>query len=891
VSGTGKSSLIHCGLANKFRETDWLPLVIRRGANIIGSMSEGIKSASITKQENKFASPGDFKKGVRSLYLDHYKPVFFIFDQFEELFIFGGKDERREFIHIVKSLIDSDLQCRLIFIMREEYMAWITEFEKVIPSFFANRIRIEKMSHRNALDAIKEPCKVFNINTEEGFAETLLEKLSPGSTEVELTFLQVYLDKIFRLAQSEIKSVKEDEKITFTLSLLQKTGNVSDLLGSFLDDQISLMDNPDTAMTVLKAFVSDKGTKRPANESETIDNVRSLGKELSQKQITELLQIFVNLRVLRDKDDHGRYELRHDALAIKIFEKFTLTEKELLEVRKFVENAYSNFENRGVFLSKDDLEYLSSYENKLTLPDHLKNFLDESHRKIQFRKRAFKRISTLSALVFILIVAAILRSYLLGQSSTKEREQIGSMLLKYESDPVKLINTSYTIWEKYSLSSVLQRIILKNFQKLLMVNTDSSTSLFQLQEHFKPIFLSSPVIKAEISPGGENIIGWLENQTVFILNIHSGKLNQIKTNCEIVNIEVSERDSLLAVVFTDNSVKIYNLFGNLQYSLQTTLNEVFNERLVSFFPSGENLLAVVNNNGVDIYSGTGEKKFELNRHNGKINSVDISPDGRFIVTVSDDKKGFIWNFNKEVNKYSVYDSLIGHNDTVWSCAFNKTSKFIITTSADSSVRIWNLGGKQLNPDFRFAWNYQNTPRYKSKFGEYDEDINDPNLSVYYRKNCNAYFSADEMGIVVSGYTYSFDSIRNKKIDYNQILYFDSKGKFYTHYWTEFSGIIQTENVDILPEEYNQLVLSPSGDRAAVANNRDTRIDLLSPEGLRIITLDGKNPIFSKNGKELYWVKSNQILKISIDPQEIVDILHKYKIPESIKSGESNLMVI
>ena len=35
VSGTGKSSLIHCGLANKFQETDWLPLVIRRGGNII----------------------------------------------------------------------------------------------------------------------------------------------------------------------------------------------------------------------------------------------------------------------------------------------------------------------------------------------------------------------------------------------------------------------------------------------------------------------------------------------------------------------------------------------------------------------------------------------------------------------------------------------------------------------------------------------------------------------------------------------------------------------------------------------------------------------------------------------------------------------------------------
>src|SRR5512137_893764 len=83
VSGTGKSSLIHCGLANKFLETDWLPLVIRRGGNIIESMAAVIKAASTTTQKTEVSTPAQFKKAVRSLYLDHYKPVFFIFDQFE----------------------------------------------------------------------------------------------------------------------------------------------------------------------------------------------------------------------------------------------------------------------------------------------------------------------------------------------------------------------------------------------------------------------------------------------------------------------------------------------------------------------------------------------------------------------------------------------------------------------------------------------------------------------------------------------------------------------------------------------------------------------------------------------------------------------------------------
>ena len=133
VSGTGKSSLIHCGLANKFNETDWLPMVIRRGGNILESLAASIKSAAITQQPGDTVTPTQFRKAVRSLYLDHYKPVFFIFDQFEELFIFGNKEEKKAAVQVFKALVESDLQCRFIFVMREEYMAGITEFEKYIP--------------------------------------------------------------------------------------------------------------------------------------------------------------------------------------------------------------------------------------------------------------------------------------------------------------------------------------------------------------------------------------------------------------------------------------------------------------------------------------------------------------------------------------------------------------------------------------------------------------------------------------------------------------------------------------------------------------------------------------------------------------------------------------
>jgi WD40 repeat protein len=424
VSGTGKSSLIHCGLANKFLETDWLPLVIRRGGNIIESMASGIKAASITQQDNKFISSGDFKKSVRSLYLDHYKPVFFIFDQFEELFIFGDKEERKQFVQIVKALIESDIQCRLIFVMREEYMAGVTEFERYIPTFFANRVRIEKISHANALEAIIKPCEVFNISLEDGFAESLLERLCPGSTDVELTYLQVFLDKIFRLAVEEKELQKDQEQLSFSLSHLYKIGNVSDLLGSFLDEQISLLPDPDTVLAVLKSFVSIKGTKRQMKFKDAKEYALILGRPVKDSLLTELLQTFINLRILHDKDKNGKYELRHDSLAEKIFEKITLVEKDVLEIRQFIDNAYNNWKKRDVLISARDLDYIAPYKTRLYLPAELDNLIERSKNELLRTRNRRRNLAVFSGITLILVLSIFTTWALIERSKSVKLKTI-----------------------------------------------------------------------------------------------------------------------------------------------------------------------------------------------------------------------------------------------------------------------------------------------------------------------------------------------------------------------------------------------------------------------------------------------------------------------------------
>lgn len=393
ASGTGKTSLIQCGLANKFNDSDWLPIIIRRGNNINDSLKSHLNQLALTpiKESNTL------KKNIQSLYLDHFKPLYLIFDQFEELFIFGKPEEIKQFVSDVTSIIKSDLQCKFIFVIRGEYLQNLTVFEDELPEFFNNRIRIEKMTRSNATEAVIGPCRIANIKVEEGFAQNLLEKLSPDKAEVELTYLQVFLDKLYKKAIE-----KNPLQPEFSNQLLNQLGQISDVLSDFLEEQIAKIPDSETALTVLKSFVSLEGTKKQMNVEEIEKFASSLGKIISKDKIELFLHQFVDLRILRDKDESGNYELRHDSLATKIYEKITIVEKDLIEVRALIETAYKNYLKRKIFINENDLKYIIPYQDKLFLNEEVNDFLEVSIRQASKIKR--RRRNMLIVFVSLLFV-------------------------------------------------------------------------------------------------------------------------------------------------------------------------------------------------------------------------------------------------------------------------------------------------------------------------------------------------------------------------------------------------------------------------------------------------------------------------------------------------------
>lgn len=318
MSGTGKTSLVQCGLANKFDDSDWFEIFIRRKENINESFVTELHRCD---SEGAFEEEFSAAQMVHSLYLDYLRPIYIIFDQFEELFILGSDEEQDAFTQNISNLLKAELPCKIIIVMREEYLAHLSSFEKVVPQLFDKRLRVEPMNRSNARRVILETLKTerfgIQINNDD-LADRIIDNVTEGVGRVQLTYLQVFLDKLYRVAQ-----VRNEEHPYFDDALVQEVGRIDDVLRDFLDEQMEVfaqeIDTRELGLKWLKHFVSEKETKMPVKRIELERAMPELGK---QKQ-NSYLQFFVNRRILRPLDN-DQYELIHDSMALKLAQTKTV---------------------------------------------------------------------------------------------------------------------------------------------------------------------------------------------------------------------------------------------------------------------------------------------------------------------------------------------------------------------------------------------------------------------------------------------------------------------------------------------------------------------------------------------------------------------------------------
>ena len=709
TSGTGKSSLINCGLANKFNDSDWLPVSVRRGNDINRALFEALARIAITrspfeKDPSAATVSYNLEKLLKSVWLDHFRPVFIIFDQFEELFIFGSREEKNELIKNVSKVVASDIQCRFIFSIREEYLAGVTEFERVIPSVLSNRIRIEKMTRQNAINTIEGPCRIKDIDVEPGFAEALLQKLNPGNPEVELTWLQIYLDKIMKLADTEDQGVSR-----FTMEMLDKAGDVKDILGSFLEEQVSQLSDPEAGLTILKAFVSSKGTKHQITEEQVIEYTGTIGKHIDKEEVKELIQKFIRLRILRDKDEDGRYELRHDSLASKIYEKITVVEKELLEIKSFIENAFSNYTRRGLLLAEDDLKYIAPYEDKLFLNERSLRFIEESRKELHRARR--RRLNIAVAVVSVVIVLLSLFS-VWAMRSRKNAITLKKMALEQKDAAVRSKEEADSA-KQAALFSKLQAE--ENARIAMEARNQSETARREalkarenaLQQKAIAERMSALANEQAEKAEEERLVAEQQKTIALTAEKEAKRLSLLATaqNLALSSLALSRKPAMMGLL----AVQSYNFHTNnggipddpvifraldkawsVTDSSRHSLLKGAKSEIISLAENSDGIVGADIDGVITSFDNEGSVKVIREQQEEPFTSfISMSPDGKHLLTGFENNRLEIHAIEKETPVKLV---LTGHNGLVKAAAWSVDGKYAATGGTDSLIIIWNVTG-------------------------------------------------------------------------------------------------------------------------------------------------------------------------------------------------------
>jgi hypothetical protein len=399
-SGTGKSSLIQCGLANKFQSHDWLPIFIRRGADLNVSLDKAIIEAGGGNAETEdfdWFESGEISplaQKFRAIYLQHFRPIYLIFDQFEELYILGNKDEQAQFIQTIQEILKIEQPIKIIFSMREEYLGELYEFEKEIPELLRKKLRIEPMHLDKVrqvlagINQLKNSLVHYTPADEEQIAEEIFAKIKGDEKTmgIQLPYLQVLLDKWYLLATQDESRQTAIQLNHESLSLI---GDIGDVMGDFLNTQVLQIaqmfeQTPETIWEVLSPFVTLEGTKEPLNEYKLEQKLPNLSTVFLKNVVGELNK----RRILRFEEDEQVYEIAHDSLAKQIAEKRTDEQIAILEVQRLVKaQSYGKKDVREYFTEKQ-LNFIEPYLTKFKASPEELDWIEQSKQYVQAQKDA-----------------------------------------------------------------------------------------------------------------------------------------------------------------------------------------------------------------------------------------------------------------------------------------------------------------------------------------------------------------------------------------------------------------------------------------------------------------------------------------------------------------------
>lgn len=197
ASGTGKSSLIYCGVLPGIRNdklSKWKIFSFRPGSdpfgNLANTLSAGTETGKVVSPDDPDGIPGM----IASLKLAGNVKVLLVIDQFEELFRYGalgGKDTlaSERFVNsMVNAVNQLSVNVFTIITMRSDFIGECAYFQGLTQLINSSNYLVPHMGRENYREAIEGPVKYAGARIDQALVEELLNHI--GDRTDQLPVLQ-----------------------------------------------------------------------------------------------------------------------------------------------------------------------------------------------------------------------------------------------------------------------------------------------------------------------------------------------------------------------------------------------------------------------------------------------------------------------------------------------------------------------------------------------------------------------------------------------------------------------------------------------------------------------------------------------------------------------------
>jgi DNA-binding winged helix-turn-helix (wHTH) protein len=361
-SGVGKSSIIRAGLMPRLKSQGHRAFVIRSFTDPLDQMVSALlrDSEIVASPENVPRLEDLIDQTAKKL---PQQSIVFFLDQFEEFFLWLAEQKRKQFIEALENLFTQEaLPLRLVFALREDLLAEMSQFKSALPEIFYHEYRLQRLRREQAARAITEPANTVGCHYEPELVVRLLDDLSEYDG-IDPPQLQIVCDHLY-----DARDAKEKLAVT----TYEQLGTASQILAGYLERVMHRFkaENLRTAKEILTALISADGQRLVLRASELKARI---GIRITNGSVPvhTLIEELIAARVVRCRNQEGEgwLELAHDFLIPEVSRWLTTEERELKRARGVLERAMENYRAHQLLIDADALDLLLPFGERLGLTE------------------------------------------------------------------------------------------------------------------------------------------------------------------------------------------------------------------------------------------------------------------------------------------------------------------------------------------------------------------------------------------------------------------------------------------------------------------------------------------------------------------------------------------